>query len=294
MNKKHRTGCLTRRICTCFAAALTLVALTSGCAGKGAETQSGSVQNAVTEYRTIETAYGPLQIVAQSADRIRHTEIVEDGVTREVFHMLPEDGERELFQICFGSDVPGTPIGLLQTDAGTVTVSVVAPEYDMSAFSEKELTAYGALMDQLNVMLASVRESEQFRPYEGKPQETEPEIERQTAALTYWTVKLPESIDWEETVSGDVYRADFYGMVGDERIRLYTISLGDEAAASLLGTYTAEGMTRVLGVTPYSMSSQIAWSGDEQSRAYAVMMDTINEILPVIMESENFEAEIPE
>lgn len=302
MNKKDRTDCykksgyLSRRICAYLLAVLALVVLSTGCSfeGGGQETEAdvGAMQNAPPEYQMIDTAYGPLRIAADSLERLRHTEIIENGVTKEVFHMLPEDGGRELFQICFGNTDQGIPIGQMRVGDGTVTVSVISPEYDMNTFNEEEKATYGMLLDQLNVLLSSIRDSENFGPYEARKEEDDTAY--QAVALTYWTVMLPETMQVEESNRGDIYTADFYGMVGSERIHLYQISLGDASAESILGMYTTDDLIRTLGVTPYSLSSQAAWISDDQNRAYAVLMDTINEVLPIITGSENFTAEMPE
>ena len=286
-----RNGRFARRLCICASVVFAVAVLTAGCGSKKQET-GADVQSGTVTYQTIDTAYCPLQISADCVDKIRHTETVEDGVTRETFYMLLEDGEKELFQICFGSVEEGDSIGWLVTDEGRLPVMVIVPAYDFNAFEEAEQQTYLTLMDQLNVLLSSIRESEQFTT---KPDVTTiEEPEQQEAQLAYWEVMLPITMEWEEQRVGDVYTVDFYGMIDAERIRLYTISLGDTPAESALGMYTADGEARMLGVTPYSLDSQLPDATDAQRQTYSVLMDTINTVLPVIMGSENYSPEIPE
>lgn len=284
-----RHGRFTRRLGMCVAMIVAMATLAAGC---GVKKPSEETQSESGAYQTIDTAYCALKISADCADKIRHTETVEDGVTKETFYMIHGDGERELFQICFGVMQEGDSIGWLVTDEGRLPVMVIVPAYDFNAFEEAEQQTYLTLMDQLNVLLSSIRESEQFTT---KPDvATIEEPEQQEAQLAYWEVMLPITMEWEEQRVGDVYTVDFYGMIDAERIRLYTISLGDTPAESALGMYTADGEARMLGVTPYSLDSQLPDATDAQRQTYSVLMDTINTVLPVIMGSENYSPEIPE
>lgn len=291
-----RNGRLALRISICASVFLAVAALTAGCSsnkdsGKP-KTDTESAQNVAVAYQTIDTAYCPLQIAEDCVEKIRHTELAEDGVTREIFYMIQENGEKELFQICFGSVEEGDSIGWFQNGEEKLAVNVIVPAYDLSTFTEAEQETYLTLMDQLNVLLSSIRDSAQFTAGDGTQAAGEPE--KQPARLAYWEVMLPVTMEWEEKETNNVYTVDFYGMIDAERIRLYTISLGDTPVESALGMYMVVGEARMLGITPYTLDSQLPDATDAQRQTYSVLMDTINTVLPVIMGSENYSPEIPE
>lgn len=285
---KKRRG-LNKRVVVCCAVIIMLMACVAGCASKkNAESDINSVQTAVTvNDQTVKTAFASLQIPSDCLGKIQHMEIAEGDVTMEVFSMLPEDGGRELFRICFGGTQMGTPIGLLMTGDEEIPVSVVTSEYDINAFSEDEKEVYFGIMDQLNAILSSILEHENFKKIE-EPQQAETVETTQTVNLAYWEVELLEDMDWEESDVDGIYKADFYGMLGGERIRLYTVSLGVASAETALGAFVTDGMTRTLGVETYSVSSQVDLTNEELATTYGVMMDTVNDVLQAIMESENY------
>ncbi len=288
----EKCRCLNKGVVVCCAVFIMLMACLAGCASKenGENSESGinSVQNAVTvNDQTIETAFASIQIPSDCLGKIQHMEIAEGDVTMEVFSMLPEDGGRELFRICFGSTQMGTPIGLLMAGDEEIPVSVVTSEYDINTFSADEKEVYFGMMDQLNGIISSILEHENFKKID-EPQQVETVETTQTVGLTYWEVELPENMEWEESNIDGIYKVDFYGLFGGERIRLYTISLGEASAETALGAYTADGMTRTLGLEIHSIDKQIDWMGEEGMAIYGNMMDTINDVLQVIMGSENY------
>ena len=280
---------MNKRVVVCCAVIIMLMACVAGCASKkNAESSINSAQNAVTvNDQTIETAFASLQIPSDCLGRIQHMEIAEGDMTMEVFSMLPEDGGRELFRICFGGTQTETPIGYLMAGDEEIPVSVVTSEYDINAFSADEKEAYFGIMDQLNAILSSVLEHENFKKLE-EPQQVETVETTQTADLAYWEVELLENMDWEESSTDGIYKVDFYGMLGEERIRLYTVSLGAAPAETALGAFVTDGKTRTLGVEIYNISSQVDLANEELMTTYGVMMDTVNDVLQAIMESENY------
>ena len=280
---------MNKRVVVCCAVIIMLMACVAGCASKkNAESSINSAQNAVTvNDQTIETAFASLQIPSDCLGRIQHMEIAEGDMTMEVFSMLPEDGGRELFRICFGGTQTETPIGYLMAGDEEIPVSVVTSEYDINAFSADEKEAYFGIMDQLNAILSSVLEHENFKKLE-EPQQVETVETTQTADLAYWEVELLENMDWEESSTDGIYKVDFYGMLGVERIRLYTVSLGAAPAETALGAFVTDGKTRTLGVETYNISSQVDLANEELMTTYGVMMDTVNDVLQAIMESENY------
>lgn len=230
-------------------------------------------------YAAIETAYGPLWIEEDYADSIRHEEVSDGDTTIEVFYMVLPDGERELFHIIFGNASQGDYIGTLKTDGQAVPVSVTVCTYTKEDFPDQDaLNDYYTLMDQVNVVLDSIRASDSFAA-SGSQTGT------RVAELTYWSVELPETVTWEERTDDQTYYVDFFGTIGEENVRLYTISLGEAAADSFIGLYEIDGKQVPVGVQTYSLES-----GETYFSEYAAMMETINDVIQVIMADQHFSA----
>ena len=243
-------------------------------------------------YRTIQTAYGTLLVSADCFEELRHVEITQDDVAMEVFYMPLESGERELFRVCFNDAGVGDQVGYLDTDAGKIPVSVAVCFYNEEDFETEELRdQYHKLMGQLDTVLTSLRSDSRYVAAEVTSESNEA---HQTVELIYWNLELPASMEWEEKASGDVYQVDFYGNIGDARVLLYSIYFGEANAESVVGTYTVDGEEKTLSADTYSLEMQIP-DADEQTRAdYYTQMRTINDVLKVIMSSENFSEKNPE
>lgn len=184
-----------------------------------------------------------MQMYLDEADKIRHVQASEGDITMEVFYMLSEAGEKELFRIYFGAADMGEYIGRLQTDSFNVPVSVASPPYSREDFAdEAAYSSYCALMEQLDVLLSSVRENENFRVDEVVPQETSPSVRKEQ--IGDWLVELPESIQWNLVTSETGYHIDFTMEMGGENLQLYTIYIG-EAGGSVVGLYNMAGNRQV-------------------------------------------------
>ena len=238
-------------------------------------------------YTTFETGHGPVQIDANYADMITYEELQEGDITHELYFMPLEDNVLEVYRISFGDASLGDLFGYL--DGRPVTV-MVTPHEDTDFPNEQSVENYYGVMEQLNAILMVIREREDFAEELTPQTEIMPEVPRQDASLTYWNVELPENVEWEENTSDDIYTVDFYGTINDQRIKLYTISLGDTDVDSIIGQYSADGVQQVVGVTIHTAESGLNQSNVE----YSTMMDTINIVLSAIMESDGFSDEIPE
>lgn len=239
--------------------------------------------SAVIEYANIETAYGMLQIDKAYADSIRHEEIILDGVTMEVFYMVLEEEEWELFRIHYGDAETGNLLGKVRTDVQEVSVSVTTNTNPAEGHLNAEaISEYYALMDQLNVVLDSIRAGSNFVPLGGQDAAVQP------ANLTYWDLELPESISWQEATSDDSYRVDFYGTVADTVVQLYTVSMGDEADGNILGMYDMNGETVPVCITTYTMRDQETVLPESYGSEYAALMDSIDAVIQAIMSDSHF------
>ena len=231
-------------------------------------------------YKTIETVYCPIRLSAGNSDRIYHMEAREGKIAIEVFYMYMDTGERELFRIYFGDSTRGDVIGKLLTEDGTVWVSVAVSSYTNEDFAdEKELQQYQTLMDEVNVVLYSIRSAGNFVAGDQVPGE-----ETQLVEIEYWKVDLPKNIKLEEMRDGDKYRADFYATIGGESLLLYTVHVGQSDSGTLLGTYTVDGVAKSVSIEPSQSAGQLAAENTE----YAVLMETINDVVQTISSSQYF------
>lgn len=296
MMRKYKT--MKHAIAWMLAMTLVLGAALSGC---GSQPEEAPVQTtapetpetqatAVTEPQVpgvlVETAFFSAELPATCEGKIRHMEVSADNITMEVFYMLMGDQDRELFRVGFGSAAVGDAIGTLKAGDEELLVTLSVPVYEQGDFAdEQSLNTYYSLMDQLDTILTAIRSIDGFS---SGSTAAAPAPLTKKAVLAYWEVELPESMFWEERKNGGIYRADFYGMIEEERIALYSITIGDQEVTSVLGNFRADGWARPLGVEVFELSTQLPWTDEDQVQAHAIMMDTINDVLAVIMASPDF------
>lgn len=252
--------------------------------GASEQTQTQQAQEPEETFTTIKTKYCDLQFSERYSESLRHVESVQDEVAMEVFYMVSGDTERELFRICFGGDLAGEKLGVWKTDGKELPVILSTGSYEAEEFSnEDEQLLYMNMMDQLDTVLTVIRSAEN---YAAVGTEVMAEAEKRETAMTYWTVELPEQMQWEETVEGELYAADFYGTVAGERVTLYTVWIGEMEADS-------EPIGMLQGKPVYLQTGEIqpgeGWTEEDTAAAY-VMMDTINDVITAIETSADFAA----
>ena len=71
---------------------------------------------------------------------------------------------------------------------------------------------------------------------------------------------------------------------------LYRVCIGEEQAESFLGYYKMDGVKKPVSVESFDLNERDDWSEDDHAAAYR-MMDTINHVIEVIMQSKQFSAE---
>ena len=232
---------------------------------------------------SIETLYGVLAFPESLYTELNHTEVTEENVAMEIFTMVGEEGDKEIYRIYYAAPDSGTLIGYLQTDSGEISVSYSLSQYDDSIFeSEEERRLYYSMMDAFSVIMNSIDSDERFS--ESRPQAA---VGKREVKLRYWTIPLPDNIQYEETdVNGD-YRVDFYSEVSGERIDLYSIGLGQLEADTTLGMYTVDGEQKPVMVSSATLDPYESWPQEEQNKI-SQMMESLNEVLQVIVSDENF------
>ena len=232
------------------------------------------------EFSTIDTLYGTLKIEKEYLEKIRHDEIPMDQVTMEIFYMIQEEEEWELFRLYYGDTTKGNLIGKVLVDGQEIPVSVALNEKSADAYLREEaLLDYYVLMEQINVVLDSVRSAENFIPLGAQ---IDAESPREIAQLKYWNVELPDCISWQESDSEGTYRVDFYGVAGDQNIRLYTISMGDKADGNILCMYEMDGEEIPVHIITYPLKDQISQMTQYLESEYATQMDSIDVLVQAI------------
>lgn len=233
----------------------------------------------------IKTAYVTMQYPEAFKENLSHREIIEGGVTSEIFSLLYNEQELELFRICFGEGVSGEPAGYLHTDAGVIPVTLVIADYEALVFTEEEEEVkdlYFSMLENASTVMASLYKDVRYS--ENKNVNTENKAEVQ---LTYFAAALPEAVQWEESTQGGIYKAVFSTTVGAEKIMLYTVSIGEPEAGSLLGYYDVDGKNQPVCIATGDLDALQSMEEEDRTAVY-LLMDTVNDVVQGIMAEKNF------
>jgi hypothetical protein len=238
----------------------------------------------------IDMKYLSIQLSNDLAQHCRHMEVSEGSETMDVFYMLLERGEMELFRVYFGNHNIADPIGFLDTNEGTLPVAVAVCTYNTEDFiTEEEFSIYNDLMGELNTIIDAICALDGFKTQNL----VEKVAEDVTVQMRYWSVNIPDSLEVEEVVGEKIYKANFYCMVAGEKTWLYSIYLGNAEADTQLGTYRIGDEERDVWVKTYDLVPQEGWTAEDVSHTYE-MMATINDIIGTITSNENFSEVSPE
>lgn len=261
---------------------LPLLGTMTACAGKdpAASADSPGQTTEAKEDLILQTKYGSLPYAGQFVDSLRHLEVVQDKVAMEVFYMVTGNQEMELARIYFGDDTSGTPVGYLTVGPEELSVSYSICSYQEGDFPDAQTKAlYGGMMDAFSELMNVIYADNRFSTTRTLPVS---QVE-----MTYWTVDLPPEIQWTETEENGIYRADFFGTLRGEQTPLYSITLGDDNAPTVLGALMVEGESRTVGVESHFTQPEADWTEAERNEAYT-MMETIELVIQAITGSENF------
>ena len=221
------------------------------------------------------------------SDFLNHVEVVQDGTIMEVFYAVHEDVQMEAFRILFSSKESDKDIGVIKLRDEYLYVTVSVNDYLEDDFEDEAIREkFYAVVATLSNMLDSIQTDERFF------EKNTIEIDNVSRSFEYWNATLPEQLQWEETFE-DGYVTTFYFTVGEKKIQLYAVSIGDHVLKSQIGFYYLNNAWQTDSVESYEIPSTEGWS-DVQTTELYTMMSTINDVIQVIMSSENFSEEVPE
>lgn len=280
-NTLHNQGISIARRCLCgFLAAIMLSLI--GCGHAGPELLRAPTEVAEATV-SIETTYGTLAFPEEAFGNMRHQEVTEGAIAMEVFYMVTEDGEKELYRIHYADEQIGTLVGYLLTDSGEISVSYSICQYEDGDFAnEEERSLYHSMMDAFSFVLNSILTDRRF-----SETRTQVPVADQLVTLRHWNVTLPKNVQFSETEENGDYVVAFYGEVSGERVDLYRITLGETEEGTVLGWYTVDGIQKPIMVQTHDLTVYERWPEESQSVIYR-MMDSLNTVVQTIVADENF------
>lgn len=310
-NKQERIGSITssNRVLLLILACLLVFSLTA-CAANQGEADAMEVTGEVTEPAaeatknnrdeqtpketkveatiSIETKYGTLLFPQEYSEHLKHREVMDVEVTAEIFSMVYNTKETELFRIYFGGEQIGDILGAFNAETGEIPIYVTVCEYGDAYFADEETyEVYCGLMEGMGTTISSIWHNPQFTDLK------EVEVVEEEKKLTYWSFSLPENMDLEETENKSNYLISFYGAVNNQRYKLYSLAVGEPALDNILGTFGTDDNQSVVSVESYDLPDMENWSERDMAEMYT-MMDSINSVIRTVMSSEGFSDDVLE
>lgn len=279
--KKMKKGVMAMIIAAVLVAVVASVILLSG---GDAGIQLGKSGNIV------ELPYGfSIRFPKEYAKMVEHTQEQYGDRITEAFVLKDGEVDISLYYICFGDRENGDWLGELNIDGINVpvTYTIFSPdEEDLAKLGEEGMAVYDALRESFGDLLNAITKDQRYVVKE-EPVEL---VLGQEVEMTYWNVILPEAITFEETNQDGIYQADFFGVVAEERVKLYSVRIGGDSLFSPLGLFEIDGERKIVSVEVYSQEERTDWEQDDFANAY-LMMDTINNVIEQIMSSEHYSEE---
>lgn len=230
----------------------------------------------------IETQHCTLQHSGVYSELL-HNEVIEEEISVEIFSMQNGESETELFRIYFGGEQMGESIGVLNTENGAINVSYTICSYEEDFFTDEQtMERYYMLMDALSEILTAIQNDPRFAA-PGSMVFTE----KQNVQLAHWNVVLLKNMGYDETAGDDRYQVTFYGVINDERVDLYSISIGSPEFENALGFYMLDETVSALSLHNYDLPVKDTWTEDNLNEIYT-MLDTMNDVIQVIVSDENY------
>ena len=257
-----------------------MIAMTA--CGKKESNSEGA--NTETPMAALETKYLTMTYPEDYKDLVKHREVVQDAITMEIFSMVQEETDMELFRIYFNDAAMGTLSGYLVIGSDEIPVTFDVAIYEDEDFSsEKHKEEYYRVMDVFTHVMDSVYNHPQFQ----EEKYIKPVCE-QDNTMKYWKVTLPENVQWQEQTDTDVYSVEFYGEIQGETVSLYSISLGEVEADYSIGTFKVDnGEAKPVWVKIYDLGDHPDWQEEDYTIAYR-MLESVNSVIEQIMSSKNF------
>lgn len=227
----------------------------------------------------ISTSTGILKFPLEFAESLRHQEIHKEDKTIEIFSMVTSDCEVELYRFIFGEYDSGELIGYFEGLPITLTMY----SYDDVDFPDDDTRGlYFSMIESVNTVLKSIYADERF----GKDPSQTVEMNLK-CQMSYWSLYLPDSMEWEELVNDGSYQAIFYGKIAGEKVMLYSVYLGESDAPTVLGTMIVDGVAKTVAVENYDIEPARDWTDEDLMQA-GYMMGTINDVINTIKSSPFF------
>ena len=233
----------------------------------------------------ISTPYIDLLLPKELESVVTNDESTYGNIYTRAFYMNYGGAELPLWRIDFGDSHDSEWIGVLKTKQGDISISVtvfVISEQELAALDEEGAKLYSECMQGYSVMLDGIMSDSRFTSE--RPVEVGDET---TVKLTYWKVKLPDTMVVSESSTGGNYEAVFSGIIAGAQVPLYRVSIGEKQLESLLGYYKVDGAKKPVSVETYDLSENSTWQQSDFDAAYH-MMDTINDVIAQITSSKQF------
>lgn len=262
-------------------------------------TQATTVQNETSDIQTqlpqetettaqeenlveVVTTYLNMRMPENLAKLLRWEEIAEGDAHMTVCFLDTKDSTRELYRICFGAEYAESSVGTWNVDGEKIPLAVFAEVPDMSGTDDEQmLDDYSYAMESLQYVMSAIRDDARFQ------REEEVTVQKSEAKASYWEFAIPENMECVEEMTENNCKLLFYGTVNGERYLLYMFCVGEKTLANILGTFQVDGTARQVSVESCEPPSVEGWPEAEATKLY-VMMDSINDMIGTIMESDGF------
>lgn len=227
---------------------------------------------------SVETKYVTICYPKEYEGKLSNKEVVQDSISVVIFNAPVGEENREVFRIYFNDESMGVLCGYITRGADEIPVCYAVSEYEEDIFKTEEMKKdYYSLMDAFEAVIDSIYSNPQFRT-----EKREIPIEDRDASMKYWEATIPENVYWEEFESEVVYRVDFYGIIQDERIDLYSVGFGSMEADYSIGTYPVDGEDRDILVRIYDIPEEYEADEAESNKIYR-MLESVNAVVDAIV-----------
>ena len=243
----------------------------------GVESGSMDTVNVEGNRIEIETEYVTLSYPAEFEGLLTHREVVQDEVALEVFMGMIGESEYEIFRIYFNDATQGAVVGYIVHGEEEIPVSYYVSTYDEELTTENAKKDYYVMMDVFEAVMNSIYAAPQYTA-----ERYEEPVGTSEAILKYWEVEIPENVYWEETDNELGYRVNFYGIVNDRRVDLYTIGWGEMESHYSLGTIMIDDVERDIQVYIYDLPEENDWDDVDYNSVYR-MLESVNVVTDAIM-----------
>ncbi len=242
----------------------------------------------------VQTAYCDLFYSGQWADSMRTERITEDFAETILFYGTAEGTETALFAVYFASATDNSfPVGVYSTADGlTVDISAEIFELENKGWTDAGFGQICAMQEQVNYVIAKLKETTQTEPPVQVPEETEPVYEDVQVQTAY--CKLFYSGQWADSMRTERITEDFaetilfYGTAEGTETALFAVHFADATDSSFpVGAYsTADGLTVDISVEIFEM--EVGGWTDTGFELICTMQEQVNYVLEKLEETEGF------